>query len=199
MIRLLEVTGNSDEAERYYRQATRLWPDNPKVQRGRVRGMVERGNYSAIERFAGRGAGRPDARRRHGESSRRRLAHAQPSAGRPRLQRQRPEAAYPVDVHEHIGGVGDLDGAFAIARSLYPSWQAPPGAGGRPGSGWIIPGGYDTEFLTGPAAKAMRTDPRFLGLARSEGLLEYWQKDGLPDFCTPPHPEAICKQLGARR
>ncbi|HEY7806701.1 MAG TPA: winged helix-turn-helix domain-containing protein [Croceibacterium sp.] len=198
VIRLLEVTGNSDEAERYYRQATRLWPDNPKVQRGRVRGMVERGNYSAIERFADAepGGPMPDA------ATVKALVAAWRTHSRPQADRACSDKGLkPLTLSmcmNILADVGDLDGAFAIARSLYPSWQAPPGA--DEDRLWLDhPGGYDTEFLTGPAAKAMRTDPRFLGLARSEGLLEYWQKDGLPDFCRPPHPEAICKQLGARR
>ncbi|HEU4695661.1 MAG TPA: hypothetical protein VFR92_01710, partial [Sphingomicrobium sp.] len=57
------------------------------------------------------------------------------------------------------------------------------------------PDGYATAILTGPAAKTMRADPRFLDLARSQGLLAYWRKDGPPDFCRGAQPEPICAQL----
>jgi tetratricopeptide (TPR) repeat protein len=194
MVRLLEAAGNTAEAERVYREAARLWPDNPKLHAGRLAGLAQAGNYAAIERVAATDTDDSmldpaivkslvPAWRAHNRSQ---VARACSAKG-----------AKPLTLWmcmSMLADVSDFDGAFAIARDLYPSWQAP--AGTDEDRLWLDhPDGFATEFLTGPAGKALRTDPRFLGLARSEGLLDYWRKDGLPDFCKPPRPEAICGQL----
>ena len=194
VIRLLEVTGNDAEAERLYREAVRLWPGNPKLQRGRMPGLVQVGNYPAIERLAAAETDDPmldpatvkalvPAWRAH---DRRQVSRACSAKGLKPLTRWM--------CMNMLADVGDFDRAFAIARDLYPSWQAR--AGTDEDRLWLDhPDGFATEFLTGPASQALRTDPRFPGLAQSEGLLDYWRKDGLPDFCKPPRPEAICGQL----
>ena len=51
------------------------------------------------------------------------------------------------------------------------------------------------EFVTGPAAAAMRGDRRYLDLAQRLGLLDYWRSGRPPDFCRGPRPEPVCRQL----
>jgi DNA-binding winged helix-turn-helix (wHTH) protein/TolB-like protein len=194
VVRLLEVTGNDAEADRLYREGVRLWPGNPKLQRGRLPGLAQAGNYPAIERLATSETDDPmldlatvkalvPAWRAH---NRPQVSHACSAKALKPLTRWMCMAM--------LADVGDFDGAFALARGLYPSWQAPPGT--DEDRLWLDhPDGFATEFLTAPAGKALRTDPRFLDLARSEGLLDYWRKDGLPDFCRTPHPEPVCPKL----
>jgi DNA-binding winged helix-turn-helix (wHTH) protein/tetratricopeptide (TPR) repeat protein len=194
MIRMFEATGGSDEAERLFREATRLWPDMPRLRASRLAGMAERGNYGAIERFLNAKADAPMldpaavkellAARRMGD-----LPRARRACSANGLQSFTLSLCMTV-----LAGLGDTDGAFALARGLYPAWPAPPGT--DEDQLWLDrPDGYATAILTGPAAKTMRADPRFLDLARSQGLLAYWRKDGPPDFCRGAQPEPICAQL----
>jgi hypothetical protein len=96
-----------------------------------------------------------------------------------------------------LADLGDFDRSFAIAKELYPASAAP--AGVDEDEFWLNhPDEYATGFLAGSAARAMRTDPRFLTIAARLGLLAYWRKDGLPDFCRPPQPEPVCANLRRR-
>ena len=56
-------------------------------------------------------------------------------------------------------------------------------------------GGAPPQLVTSAAAAAFRRDPRFLPLAQRTGLLAYWRSGRAPDFCRPPHPEPVCRQL----
>src|SRR5581483_7027774 len=95
-----------------------------------------------------------------------------------------------------LADLGDLDRSYAIAASLYPAWKAPDGESDR---FWLDHlGGFDTAILNAPAAKAMRTDPRFLEIAEKQGLLAYWRADGLPDYCRAPTPEPVCARITRR-
>jgi len=197
MIRLLDVSGKGDEADREYREATRLWPDSGRMRPGRLYGMAEAGNYAAILRFA---APKTDSATVD-LATVKELVAAERGHDRSRADRAcgakglRPLTGWIC--MNVLADVGDLDGAYAVARTLYPAWQAPPGADAD--SVWRDhPDGYNLTFLTGPAGKAMRTDPRFLDIARTEGLLAYWRKDGLPDFCRPPHPETVCSRIAGK-
>jgi len=193
MVRLLEVAGNDAEADRIYREAARLWPGNPKVQGARLAGLAEAGDYAAIARLGASDTDDPML----DLATVKALVPAWRAHDRSQVSRACSEGLKPLTrwmCMNMLADVGDFDGAFAMARDLYPSWQAPSGT--DEDRLWLDnPDGFVTEFLTGPAGKALRTDPRFLGLARSEGLLDYWRKDGPPDFCKPPRPEAVCAQI----
>jgi tetratricopeptide (TPR) repeat protein len=194
MIRMFEASGRSDEAERLFHEATRLWPDMPRLRASRLAGMAERGNYAALGRFfdpradadmldhaavkqlleARRTSDLPDARRACSANG---------------LQSFTLSLCMTV-----LADLGDRDRAFAIAAGLYPASSAPEGT--DEDKLWLDhPDGYATAILTGPAGKSMRADPRFLSLARNQGLLAYWRKDGPPDFCRAAQPEPICAQL----
>jgi DNA-binding winged helix-turn-helix (wHTH) protein/tetratricopeptide (TPR) repeat protein len=198
MIRLFEAAGRSDEAELVFQRAMRLWPDSGGRMRGsRLVGMAERGNYDGLAAFADPALDGPmidppafaallAAQRKHD------LAGAQRACGMNGITDFTLTLCMTI-----LADFGDRDRAFAIAATLYPASQAPPGT--NPDQFWLDhPGGYETLFLAGPAARSMRTDPRFLAIAGKLGLLDYWRKDGLPDFCRPPQPEPVCAQLRRR-
>jgi Flp pilus assembly protein TadD len=74
---------------------------------------------------------------------------------------------------------GDVDGAYAEAA------KAPPDA--------LI------AILFYPEMKAFRRDPRFMPLARSFGLVDYWRTSGhWPDFCAEPDLPNDCRKAAAR-
>ena len=196
-IRLDEAAGQSSNAEQIYREGTRLWPGSPRMRSGRLVGMAERGNYDGIARFADPGS-----------DSAMLDASALTELAAARRDHQLPRARRACDVRDLkpftqsvcmavLADLGDLDRSFAIAAALYPAWLAPDGTDAD--QLWLEhPDGYATGVLAGPAGKSMRTDPRFLTLARKLGLLAYWRTDGLPDFCRGSQPESICKQLRRR-
>jgi DNA-binding winged helix-turn-helix (wHTH) protein/TolB-like protein len=73
--------------------------------------------------------------------------------------------------------LGDLDGAFAQAELYEPvDPSAPP-------------------YLFLPMTAAMRSDPRFMPLARKLGLVAYWRSTGKwPDFCSEPGLPYDCRR-----
>ena len=197
MLRMLEVSGQRDEAEQVYREAMRLWPDNRgRIRGSRLAGLAEAGNYAGLATFAdpatdGPMIGSPvfnallTAQHKHDREG------AEHACGSPGVTDFTLSLCMTI-----LADLGDFDRSYAIAATLYPAWKAP-----KPDddSFWLDhPGAFDTAILNAPAAKAMRTDPRFLEIARKQGLLAYWLKDGLPDFCRGPQPEPVCAQIRRR-
>ena len=198
MIRMLEVSGRSDEAQQVFQQAIRLWPDLVgRMRASRLRGMAERGNYAGLAAFASPVSDGPmldppafsallAAQRRHDLGGARRACAAKAVTDF--------TLALCMTI---LADLGDADGSFAIAKDFYPAWQAP--AATDEDRLWLDNlGGFDTALLDAPAGRSMRTDPRFLAIARKLGLLSYWRKDGLPDFCTKAR-EPVCAQITGTR
>ena len=77
--------------------------------------------------------------------------------------------------------LGDLDDAFAQAQLYEPfDPSAPP-------------------YLFLPTTAAMRSDPRFMPLARKLGLVDYWRATGhWPDFCADPGLPYDCRDEAAK-
>ncbi len=72
--------------------------------------------------------------------------------------------------------LGDLDGAFAQAELYEPTDPSAP------------------PYLFLPMTAAMRSDPRFIPLARKLGLVAYWRATGhWPDFCSEPGLPYDCR------
>jgi DNA-binding winged helix-turn-helix (wHTH) protein/TolB-like protein/tetratricopeptide (TPR) repeat protein len=197
MLRMLDAAGNSANAEEYYRQIVRWWPDYRNIMWSRASGMIDRGDYAAIERYE-RQVGQED-RPLYYEP----LAPAAAAARTKSLAAARRACPLPgttslktIFCINVLAAVGDLDGAFAIADRLYPTRGRTPAEQERI---WLDqPFMHGTEYLTGPGAAALRRDPRYLALAERTGLLAYWRSGRLPDFCRGAQPEPICSQLRPR-
>jgi DNA-binding winged helix-turn-helix (wHTH) protein/tetratricopeptide (TPR) repeat protein len=198
MIRMLEVSGQSDQAEQVYREAMRLWPDNMgRMRASRLLGLAERGNYAGLAAFADPATDGPlidppafaplmAAQKRND------LAGARRACATKGLTDFTLSLCMTI-----LADLGDFDGSYAIAATLYPAWKATNADGDE---FWLDHvDGFATELLNAPAAKAMRTDPRFFEIAQKEGLLAYWLKDGLPDYCRGPEPEPVCARIGKRK
>jgi hypothetical protein len=92
--------------------------------------------------------------------------------------------------------MGDLNNAFVFAATLYPRLHGRTPA--ESDAIWLDhPFQQDTVYLTSPATRAMRRDPRFLAFADGVGLLDYWRSGQMPDFCTKAH-EAVCSRIAGR-
>lgn len=192
MIRILEASGRSDDAERVFREARRLWPDSRRMRAGRLLGMAERGNYAGLAAFMDPIADAPmldpasikallAARAMHD------LPEARRACGNEGLKPFTLGLCMTI-----LSDLGDPGRSFAIAAILYPAWHA---ASGKDDDRiWFDhPDGFATALLTGSAAQAMRRDPRFLGMAERLGLLSYW-RSRRPDFCTKTN-EPICANI----
>ena len=196
MIGILEASGRSEEAEQVYREARRLWPDSARMRAARLAGLAERGDYPALARFADPVA---DAA----------MIDAVPFRELMEAERKRdlPEAQHACATRDLKGymqvlcmtilaDLGDENGSFAIVAERYPLLAAP--AGEDPDKWWLNHAdGPGTAILNGPAARAMRSDPRFLQIAQKLGLLQYWRSGRMPDFCTRTH-EPVCAKIAQR-
>jgi hypothetical protein len=196
MLRMLELSGDSSDAEQLYQTATRLWPDQDGMRGNRFAGMAERGNYAGMAALAAPALGGPivdpaafnallAAQRQHDRT------------GAERACGTRGISDFTLAICMNIlADLGDRDRAFAIAMDLYPASQAP--AGEDQDRFWLDhPSRIGTGFLTGPAGKSMRADPRFLPLADKLGLLPYWRSGRMPDFCTKDH-EPVCARISGK-
>ena len=77
--------------------------------------------------------------------------------------------------------LGDVDSAFALARTLY----VPQGSSRARGN---------TLLLFQSVTDSMRHDPRFMPLAAQAGLVDYWKTTGKwPDFCSQPGLPYDCR------
>jgi DNA-binding winged helix-turn-helix (wHTH) protein/TolB-like protein len=194
-LRMLDATGRSAEADQYYRQTRRWWPNYENLVWSRVSGMIDAGDYAAIERFE-REVGRSAwpmgyeplapiaAAARSNSLSGARSACPVPGA----------DTLKTIFCMTVLAKLGDADSAFAIADKLYPN-RIGRTAADEDRIWFDRPFVNGTEYLTGPGAAALRRDPRFLPLAERTGLLLYWRRGRLPDFCGLPRPEPICARL----
>jgi hypothetical protein len=59
--------------------------------------------------------------------------------------------------------------------------------------------GFHSYVLFRPWVAPARRDPRFMRLAKSIGLVDYWQESGIwPDFCRDPNLPYDCKAEAAK-
>lgn len=193
---MFEAAGDAAQARTLYQRAARLWPNTHFLFKLRVQGIVQRGDFRALEHLPDE-VGAANLPSYYGSV----LELARAVTGR---SVERAKAACPRDSADQLiamcmtafAQLGDLDDAFAYADEVYPRrlgrnvaedeklWFADP---------FVL----TTAFLVGRGAAPMRRDPRYLALAQRVGLLDYWRTRALPDFCTEGH-EAICARIAAR-
>jgi TolB-like protein len=190
-IKMLEIAGDTDDADSLAIKATRWWPDWP-YSRARIFGTLERGDFEALGALA-RG---PEASSQGPAAAIAAIAGAVKARSIPLLRRSCAGAQNGLVSLACMLGfakLDDQDSAYAIADVLYPRqlgrtvaeteqiWLDKPDAG-------------PTEFIASAGAAPMRRDPRFLQLAQRTGLLAYWRSGRPPDFCRK-NAEPICGDL----
>ena len=190
-LRTLEAAGRSNEAEKLYGQGVRWWPEFPLLA-ARVSGMIDRGDFGAIIAIES-AIGRKNLPEGYDPLSRLALAVKSNSISDVRIEC--PEGISPsLKVHLCIialARLGDLDRAYALVDVMYPRrvgrtpieedqiWLDSP----------FTPG---TEYLSGAGAAQLRQDSRFVAVAQRTGLMAYWRRGRLPDFCAQRPPESVC-------
>jgi len=190
MLRVLEVTGQSADAAELHKQGRRWWPEEGVLYWNRLTGMVERGDFEAIDRLQ---------ETEPGMTSRDRVPVLGPAVKARSASGVKAVCTNPPSDIQFLcllafAHVGDLDAAFRIADRLFPSRR-----GRTPADEeriWLDnPSPMPNGLLTGPGAAPLRRDPRYVALAQRVGLIEYWRSGRPPDFCSPPQPEPICRSL----
>lgn len=197
MLLSAEYEGNHDEARQSYEQAMRWWPEfSGMFFRSRLRGLLERGDFdtlAALEKEVG-SERMPSWYRNSGGL---RVDWRSASAVRQTCSevKDRYLMARCMLALAHFGYIDD---AYALADKMYPRrvgrdpeetekiWLDDPSGAGL------------AEFITSPAAAALRRDRRYILLAERTGLLAYWRKGQRPDFCQH-NPESICAELLNRK
>jgi hypothetical protein len=191
-LRMLEVTGRTAEAADLYARTSRWWPQSDILYWNRQTGMLDRGDFQAVEQFE-RDANVPLHPQQRLAALGAAVKSRSVAAVRTACAKVGADDPNETPCMLAFGLVGDLDSAFHIADRLYPSRR------GRTLADedriWLDdPDSAGVAALTGPAAAPLRSDPRFLATAERVGLLEYWRSGRLPDFCRDK-PEPICSKL----
>jgi DNA-binding winged helix-turn-helix (wHTH) protein/TolB-like protein len=198
LLRMLEATGDTRNAQSIYQTGSRGWPNDHVIFWDRMYGILDRGDFDALAEF-GKFAP-PDVAAD--------VEAAQPVfAALKARDLAKARAACPADQPGSfkrdlcmlaLARLGDSRHAMDIAFGTYPDR-----IGRTPAEEerlWLdSPRFGDTDILVGPAAAPLRSDPRYLELARRLGLLAYWRSGRRPDFCQPPKPEPICSKLRSLR
>ena len=195
LLRVLEYSGDRDEAQELYEQGARWWPEfKPLLLRNRVFGLIDRGDFGALQQLE-RTEGATKLMPGYSETGP--LAEALKSRSLAAARQACPTTAKPllqIRCMIVLAMLGDEDAAYAVADELYPRR-----VGRTPAETeriWLDDpdGEGDPEFISSPSAAAMRRDPRYLQLVQRIGLLDYWRSGRPPDFCRK-NPEPVCRQL----
>jgi TolB-like protein len=195
MLRILEFIGD-DSADDLYRNGVRWWPEQKGLfLRARLWGLIWRGDFARISKVE------KEVEAPHYRASTE-IAAALDSKSVPSLRRTCAGAlSYNGDFFflprcfVAFNLLGDEDSAYALADKMYPRRLGATAA--ETEQIWVSDpdGGAPTQLVTSAAAAPFRRDPRFLPLAQRTGLLAYWRSGRPPDFCRPPHPEPVCREL----
>ncbi len=183
---LLAITGDTDQARDIIEGMTAAYPADARQWWARMRIAFWSGRYDDAVALLNDPASQ--ARSPRASACWRQAADA--------LRREAPSAPDVADVQACARGgdlpavqavlmlseLGDLDGAFALARTTFVDERR---------------GGHAALFA--PAAAAMRADPRFLLLMRDLGVLAHWHlSSDWPDFCETPGLPYACRDEASR-
>jgi DNA-binding winged helix-turn-helix (wHTH) protein/Tfp pilus assembly protein PilF len=181
-----------DEADRVASRAMEMWPRQPGVWFGRLWLLAGTGRYERALSQVDDASLRPSLPAPMIDTLRAALAAAatqQPAAIGTAVDRVMKgvssSVAGVVNGMMLLNHLGAVDRAFDLARAYYLE-QGPIIAAvtWRPGQPVIKDQRRrKTNMLFTPTAAAMRSDPRFLPLMQQMGLVDYWEKRGIPpDF-----------------
>ena len=190
MLRLLELSAATKDAETLYAQSSRWWPQNETIDWFRLIGMVQRGDFSAAGKFQAQ-TNAP------GEASPVLAAITSKSLPAVRTACSPAKEVEAAVCMLGLASLGDVDAAYRLADTVFASR-----VGRTPAEEeriWLDrPAPVPVSFLTSAAAAPLRGDPRYVALAARLGLLSYWRSGRPPDFCRS-NPEPICARLLPRR
>ena len=190
MLRMFEATGQSAQADDLYWRSMRWWPNDPGLNASRMSGIAEHGDFERLARFA-------DA-----VGDRKKPNPVLQAISRKSMPAIRAACSAAKDFDGNVcmlalARFGDPDAAFSLADRLYPPRHGRTAADDE--GIWLNnPDTNDVAFLASSAASPMRRDLRFLRLADRTGLLNYWRRVRLPDFCMKA-PESVCARIKRTR
>lgn len=189
MISALEVAGRAEEADALHAKAVRWWPDHRGIAWGRIIGLIEGGNFDALEQFVARDSSRPNWATGPVTA----LRAGDPAQAKRICSAADPHPFAPLLCLVVLAQLGELDAAFTKAAELYP-----PMRGRSPVEDeklWLAqPVRYPASLISAPSTAPLRRDERFLEIADRLGLRDYWRGGALPDFCRKP-AEPVCSRL----
>ena len=194
VLRMLEATGKSRDAERIFETAKRGWPNDTVMFWDRMYGILDRGDFDALAAF---GKFAPPEVAADVEAARP-VFEAVKAKNLGELRRACPVAQDPSFKRDlcmlALSRFGDNDDAIDIGLRTYADR-----IGRTPAEEeqlWLDSPRYnDSDILMGTGAASLRRDPRYVEIARRIGALAYWRSGRLPDFCRPPNQEPVCVHL----
>jgi hypothetical protein len=194
VVRLLEATGQTQEANELYTRAGLWWPEFQKLKWRRFYGMAERGDFEAIRRFEQElGPANLPTHYQPTTAIADAVAAHSLSAARTACPLTSVTDFKAMLCMLAFARLGDAGAAYVLANRLYPA-RVGRTAAEEDRIFLDQPAVPDTEFLTASSAAPLRRDPRYLQLAGRLGLLAYWRSGRAPDFCTKAH-ETVCAQI----
>jgi DNA-binding winged helix-turn-helix (wHTH) protein/tetratricopeptide (TPR) repeat protein len=197
VVRTKILLGQKEEAEHLFSKAIRWWPNHEGLHWDHIYAYALTGDLAGAEQ-AIRQLPPAVLDRDRVEISSMLLAHSLRDLSRLRTICLDADAGFLVKslCLTALHSLNDRDGAIDVAEQLFPRavgttpreseaiWLDDPYIGIEP-------------MLAAPAAKWLRSDPRFLALAERSGAISYWRDDRLPDFCRE-RPEPVCGVLVRR-
>lgn len=188
-VRTLEARGRTSEAEALFAQGSRWWPDSLVLVWSRREGMLARGDFEAMERFEREPGSKVLGTDRTPSALVAAVREGNAAAAKRICKGSAPLKACMVA----LGKLGDTDDAIAIAGQLYPDLRGRTEA--EEDRIWLDhPTVLPLDLLSSDGVAPLRRDPRFLAVAQRVGLLSYWRKGRLPDFCTVRR-EPVCNLI----
>jgi DNA-binding winged helix-turn-helix (wHTH) protein len=191
---LLEALGQHARAEQQFQRVRHWWPEFDMIFSDRIEGMLDHGDVENAAAFVAAMPANVDVIDRNAVAS---IALDMAAKDKQRLRSRclSPTIAQGLRQFCLVAFVraNDIDGAFMEADQLFPNLMAAD----REQEDRLFlerPSRLGLELLSTPALAPLRQDPRFTQVAERVGLVRYWRKDHLPDFCTQNH-EPLCRRL----
>lgn len=186
---LLVLTGDVDGGRRTLDHAAELWPSNLRVQIDRLLATLALNDWDSADALVARSETRPIFISASEALSWRAALRARKTNDAADMRRAAASVRQSADTRALSASnalylcavLGDLDCAFAEADRYF----ADPAS--------------DSMYLFLGGMQSMRRDPRFMTLAASLGLVDYWRSTNhWPDFCAEPGLPYDCKAEAAR-